>query len=110
MSRQSLKTKEAQEAAARLAAWIPTKGATIYTNQKHRSRSGLRRIVQFMVIAPDGAGKPNLFFIGYSIAQALGWRYDREREGVILAPGDDLVPELGRLLFGDSSALTERWT
>jgi len=104
--RQSLKT-ERDEAIERLRSWVP-EGATIYTNTKHRSRSGLRRVVQFMVIAPDGAEKPDIFFIGYNVALALGWRYDREREGVILSPGDDLVPELGRLLFGNSSALSER--
>ena len=52
-------------------------GATIYCVLRHVSRSGLTRVVDLLTVEQG-----DIIRIGYDVALALGWPYDRRRGGV----------------------------
>lgn len=102
-----------QEAIDRLKEWIKP-GDMLYTQLKHVSRSGMMRVVQVVKIScrpetdADGraSAEPEILYLGYNVAQALGWKYDRNREGVRVDGcgsdmGFELVYHLSRVLFAD---------
>lgn len=101
-----------QEAIKRLRTWIQP-GDTIHTQMKHVSRSGMQRVIQVIKIqCPDkykideGQTKPEILYLGYNVAEAIGMKYDREREGVKVGGcgmdmGFHLVYELSHALFKD---------
>jgi len=68
--------REQQEAKNRLAQWVKP-GDTIYTILRHRSASGMSRVVDLKKI--EGSEVSSL---AYNVAIALGWSYDRDREGL----------------------------
>lgn len=96
---------EAQEAIARLRKWVKP-GDTLFCNLRHVSRSGMQRSIQLIKIErpAKGSREPKMVYLGYNAAKALGWRYDRKREGVIVGGcgmdmGFHLVYELAHVLF-----------
>lgn len=102
-----------QEAIDRLKQWIKP-GDTLYTQLKSVSRSGMSRVIQVVKIhcrpEPDVDGnastEPEILYLGYNVAQALDWKYDREREGVKVSGGGmdmgfALVYDLSRVMFND---------
>lgn len=80
-------------------------GDTVYAVLRHRSSSGMMRVIDLFVIRKnqfDGQQKP--WRIGWKAAQATGLTYDRDREGIKaggcgMDMGFWLVYELSRSLF-----------
>ena len=100
-----------QEAIDRLKHWIKP-GDTLYTQLKHVSRSGMQRVIQVVKISCDGNGNPELSYLGYNVAQALDWKYDRDREGIKVGGcgmdmGFHIVHSLGYALFGKEASESE---
>lgn len=98
----SSKTKQAdrEEAIAELRA-ILRPGDTVYTILRHRSRSGMSRVIDLYVQGPDGPRG-----IGWQAAKATGNRYDSNREGIKIGGcgmdmGFALVYALSSTLFPD---------
>lgn len=84
MARVSKSDSERAEAIARLREWIKP-GDVVYTILRHRSRSGMSRTIDVLGIDPSekgAGGSPRVFAFGWNVAKALGWTFDREREGV----------------------------
>ena len=93
-----------QEAIDRLREWIKP-GDTLHTQLRHVSRSGMSRVIQVVKIS-CGSSEPEIFYLGYNVAHAIGMPYDREREGVKVGGcgmdmGFHLVYELSHALFPD---------
>ena len=94
------KSMERQEAIERLKEWVKP-GDTLWTQIKHVSRSGMSRVIQVVKLENN---EPS--WLGYNIALALGWSYDRQREGVRVGGcgmdmGFHLVYELSHVLWPD---------
>lgn len=75
-------------------------GATVYTVLRHRSRSGMYRVIDAYVIVDN---EP--YRISYSAAKATGYRYDRRHEGVGIGGcgfdvGFELVHHLSYVMHG----------
>ena len=88
-------------------------GMTVYCVIRHVSRSGMYRVIDPMVVDPEG-GMRN---IGYLAAKALEWGYDDNHGGGVKVTGCGmdmvfhLVYVLGSVLFPDgvpSESLPER--
>lgn len=78
------KQQEQEEAISRLREWCPP-GTTIYCILRHITKSGETRVIDFKVITPE-----EVMHIGYNVALALGWSYDRKHDGVkVYAVGMD---------------------
>lgn len=102
-----------QEAIDRLREWIKP-GDTVHTLLKSVSRSGMSRVIQVVKIQcrydVDECGEnteavPEILYLGYNVAEACNFRYDREREGVKIGGcgmdmGFAIVYDLGRVLYG----------
>lgn len=76
--------QEQAEAIARLREWIKP-GDTVYTILRHVSRSGMQRTIDCIGLDREHAepgGAPRIWAYGWNVAKALGWTFDREREGV----------------------------
>lgn len=98
--------QEKAQAIERLRVWIKP-GDTVHCILRHVSRSGLSRVIQCVKLEPhpDIPGAVSEAWLGYNIAQACGYRYDRQREGVIVGGcgmdmGFAVVYDLGRTLYG----------
>lgn len=102
-----------QEAIEKLRTWIKP-GDTVYTQLKHVSRSGMQRVIQVVKIncRPEtdidgqASTEPEILYLGYNVAKAIGERYDREREGVKIGGcgmdmGFAVIYELSQALFAD---------
>lgn len=77
-------------------------GERIYTVLRHVSKSGMMRIIDVFLIDKDC--KP--FRISWSVAEAIGYPYDRKHEGVKvngcgMDMGFEIVYNLGHALFPD---------
>ena len=106
------KKQSVADAIDRLKTWIKP-GDTVYTQLKHVSRSGTMRVIQVIKIEcpnkveiDNGKTEPDVLYLGYNVAQAIGMRYDREREGVKIGGcgmdmGFAIVYDLSRVLFRD---------
>ena len=97
------------EAKARLLEVVKP-GDTVRCILRHVSVSGMSRVIDLIIISSTG----EVSHIGYNAAEALGWGYDRKREGVRVAGcgmdmGFHLVYSLAYVLFNDGYALTSRW-
>ena len=84
-------------------------GDTLYTIVKHVSSSKMLRVIRVIQI---NGNEP--FYISYRAAQALGWPYDEDKEGIrVSGCGMDMgfhtVYELSGALFKDGYALNQRW-
>lgn len=91
---------ERTEAIERLREWIKP-GDTVTTVMLNRSRSGMQRTIEAM-ICRDGEVQA----IGWAVARALDWRFDRNRGGVKvngcgMDMGFHLVYTLSSVLFPD---------
>lgn len=78
MSKSQEKQQEKQEAIARLRELVKP-GDAVYTILRHVSRSGMRRVIDVVVLTKDGP-----LSVGYLFARALGARFDRDRGGVVV--------------------------
>lgn len=80
-------------------------GDTVYTVLRHRSGSGMMRVIDLFVIRKDRwSGQMRPWFIGHLAAQAMGDLYDRDREGIKVSGcgmdmGFHVVYSLGSVLF-----------
>lgn len=80
-------------------------GDVVYCVLRHRSQSGMMRVIDLFVIRKDRwSGKPHPWFIGFRAAKALGDVYDRERQGIRIGGcgmdmGFHLVYSLSSVLF-----------
>lgn len=98
------KERERNEARERLREWIKP-GDTLFCILRHRSASGMSRVIDVKGVERNG-GDLGILAYGYNIAQALGLRYDRDRDGIRVSGcgmdmGFHIVYELGHALFGD---------
>lgn len=98
------------EAKTRLKKMLP-RGSKVYTVLRHRSRSGMSRTIQ--LIGFDKKDGRQLQY-GYNAAILLGWRYDRDADGVKVSGcgmdmGFHLVYELSSALYGDGYAIKGEW-
>lgn len=94
-----------QEAIDRLRSLLAP-GDTIFTILKHRASSGMFRVIDAVQLKDNEA-----YHLGYTVAQALGWRYDDRREGVRLSGcgmdmGFHLVYELSHALWPNGFTCT----
>lgn len=101
MTTRTTKT-ERTEAAERLREWLRP-GSTVYCILRHRSASGMSRVIQLVTIDPADCRH---LFIGYNAAAAMDERYDRDREGIRVSGagmdmGFHLVYNLGATLWPD---------
>lgn len=75
-------------------------GDTIYTTLRHVSRSGMQRVIDVNVIRDN---EPR--WIGYTVAKALGDRFDDRKQGIVVGGcgmdmGFHIVHNLGYRLYG----------
>lgn len=100
------KKQSVADAIDRLRTWIKP-GDTVHTQLKSVSRSGMSRVIQVIKIECDPEQKePQILYLGYNVAEAIGMKYDREREGVKVGGcgmdmGFAIVYDLSRALFKD---------
>ena len=106
-------SKQAQHEARERLRRLVKPGDTLYCILRHVARSGMMRVID-LVKAEDG----EILHLGYDAALALGWPYDRRREGVRVAGcgmdmGFHLVYSLAHALSergeGAGYSLTHRW-
>lgn len=102
------KAKDKAETIENLRSWFPA-GSTVYLVLRHKSASGMRRVIGCIAIADGLTRHPN-----YAIGLATGYRYDDKRAGVVLNGcgmdmGWHLVCQLGSILYGDEKALRAEW-
>lgn len=109
------KKSVSEQAAAveRLKEWIKP-GDTIYCILRHRSSSGMSRVISLKGISIDSKGKPDISEYSYNVALALGYRYNRNHEGVSISGcgmdmGFAIVDHLSHKLFGTGYQLEHRW-
>lgn len=81
-------------------------GDTVYTILRHRSRSGMSRVIDLYAEGPDGPRE-----IGWWAADAIGEKYDHDRGGIRIGGcgmdmGFELVRCLSRALFPDGFECT----
>lgn len=79
-------------------------GDTVFCILRHRSRSGMSRVIQLVVFKDDGKYGIQPRWLGYNAAIAMGWRYDEKNEGVRIGGcgmdmGFHAVYSLSRVLF-----------
>jgi hypothetical protein len=91
--------QEKKDLRARLARFGVRPGATVWTIVRHRSSSGMFRVIQLITFKK---GEP--YFIGRTAAELMGFGWDERREGVrVSGCGMDmafhLVYTLGRCMF-----------
>lgn len=94
------KLTEQTEAIERLRQWVKP-GDTVYCVLRHVSKSGMSRVIDLNVFDKETG---DVSHIGYNAALALGYGYDRKREGIKIGGcgmdmGFALVYELSRKLF-----------
>lgn len=94
---------EQVEALERLREWI-SPGDEVFTILRHVSRSGMLRTVDVIGIGDKSEGRSRVWSYGWNAAQAIGWTYDRQREGVRVTGGGmdmgfQLVYTLSRVMF-----------
>ena len=89
-------------------------GSKIYTILRHRSSSGMSRVIDLIFIDAEYSGslhhmeaKPNIYRIGYNVAIVLGLKWDN-RDGIKVGGcgmdmGFHLVYSLGSALWGHGS-------
>ncbi len=92
------KEREREEAREKLRV-IVKPGDTIYTVLRHCSRSGMYRVVDAFVMQDNEPRR-----ISYTVAKAIGFRYDERHEGVGVGGcgmdvGFEVVYNLGYALF-----------
>lgn len=102
------KQTERTEAIERLREWLKP-GDTVYTILRHVSRSGLSRTIDCVGVEPStepsiDARGVRVWAYGWAVAKALGYRFDRDLEGVKVGGcgmdmGFHLVYSLSATLF-----------
>ena len=105
MSGQGQQMTAQREALERVREWVKP-GQTVYTILRHRSASGMQRVIQLVVFEDN---EPR--YLGYNVALALGDRYHREHEGVVVRGcgmdmGFEIVYRLGQTLWPNGTPLT----
>jgi len=89
------------------------KEPVLYTDLKHVSRSGMRRVIQVIAIKDN---QP--YYLGYRIAAILNWPYDEDKEGVKvdgcgMDMGFHLIYTLSSVLYPDEERggyhIKQRW-
>lgn len=90
---------ETEEAKTRLREWLKP-GDKVYCILRTVSRSGMSRVIDLKAISPEG----RILSIGYNAAAAIGYTYDRQREGIKIGGcgmdmGFSLVYSLGYALW-----------
>ena len=85
-------------------------GDTIYTIVRHRSSSGMSRVIDLFIVrdTPYSGGKPRAWRIGSLAAKAIGMSYDDQREGIRMSGcgmdmGFHVVYALGSALWPDGT-------
>ena len=94
-----------EEAVTRLKDWLKP-GDTVHCILRHRSRSGMFRVIDLVKIDKD-----NIKAIGWNAALAIDYKYDEEREGIEVSGcgmdmGFHLVYELSHALFPNGFTCT----
>lgn len=81
---------------------------TLYTTLRHVSQSGMMRHISVIGIAGN---EPR--WLSYWVAQALGWKLNKddgvEVGGVGMDMGFHLIYELSAVLYGDGYKIKQRW-
>ncbi len=57
-------------------------GDVVYTILRHRSASGMSRVIDLYVMGRDNYGRPSPQRISWQAAKLLGYTYDMDREGL----------------------------
>jgi hypothetical protein len=104
--------EEKAKAVEYLREWLKP-GDTVYCILRHVSRSGMQRVIDLIVIE-ERPSRPQIYHAGYNAARACGYRYDRDRQGVVvngtgMDMGFALVYDLGAELFGKAGSLKHEW-
>ena len=101
---------ERTDAIVRLKEWVKPED-TIYTILRHRSKSGMSRVIDLKVVDRE---RFDISHLGYNVALALNLRYDKKQEGVRISGmgmdmGYELVYQLGQALYGNGNSFHHRW-
>lgn len=104
----STKTEQSTAEIAELREYL-NETDTIYTIVRSVARSGMSRKMDLYVIRDNTPRR-----ITFSVAKALGWRYDMNAEalhvdGCGMDMGFHTVYSLSQVLYGDGYKLTQRW-
>jgi hypothetical protein len=83
MARTKAQRAEAEEAAERLRGWLKP-GDTVYCILRHCSRSGMQRVISLKQFTTDPERGISDGDLSWNAARALGMRYDRQREGIVI--------------------------
>jgi len=114
---QTITVEGKQEARDRLLE-ILKPGDTVFTILRHASRSGMYRVIDLVVIKPDGRGDPRYWVrtISYNAATITDHEMDRNHDGIgVTGCGMDmgfhLVYSLSIALFGHEGAyaINQAW-
>lgn len=81
----------------------------IYTILRHVSKSEMLRVIDVVIFENN---EP--CFIGYEMAQALGWKWDTKHRGIKVSGcgmdmGFHLVYSYAALVYKDGNYLKQRW-
>lgn len=107
--RMGAKQKKREEARLDLQKFVlKHKVRTLYTVLRHKSRSGMQRKIDVIALVPTGDPKDpvNKFWLSYQAAEALGWRFSRDYDAVVvdgcgMDMGFHLVYTLSSIIFKD---------
>jgi hypothetical protein len=103
------KERDRDEAREKLREWIKP-GDTVYCVLRHRSASGMSRVIDFKTVdcSDQGAKRfpDRVGHVGWLTAKATGYSYDQKREGVKVGGcgmdmGFAVVYDLAAALYGD---------
>lgn len=99
------KREQREQAIEKLREWLKP-GDTVTTVLLHCSRSGMQRTIEPVIAYRNQDGTCEPMAIGWAVARALDWRFDRDRGGVKVSGcgmdmGFHLVYTLSRVLFPD---------
>jgi len=114
MSKRKLNAEELERYRGYLLETCPP-GTRVFTILRHVSRSGMTRVVDLVVAIPATETQPaHLSSIGYNAAMLMGWRWDADRQGIVVTGcgmdmGFHVVNELSYRLHGDGYALKQDW-
>lgn len=103
MTKKELAEYERQAAVDHLKGLL-SPGLTVYTLLRHRSASGMFRVIDLLIVTDEG----EIQSIGRSAAVAMNDKHDRERDGIRISGcgmdmGFHLVYNLGSALWPDGT-------
>lgn len=107
------KQEQREKDLARLREWYP-EGSTVYTILRHKSQSGMQRVIGLVALIVGEDGQIIDLHPNYLAGRVLDRRVDGQRDGVVcrgtgMDMGFDLVYSLSLAIHDNGYALKHRW-